>query len=186
MRYYDNASSAWVINVSVPDLSGAIGRNDTIRFTYNPSAAFSIVAKDVNEGANLNFTSLNLNEQNKPTKAPILINNTGNSDFEQINITAAPLIGVQIPSETIGAGNFTVNTTNAIAGAGMPLSNYAQAIGNEILLHGPGASGDTVPYSGTTITKGNLSLYFWVDIPASGLSAQAYNNTWNLTLVDLS
>ena len=93
---------------------------------------------------------------------------------------------MQIPSEMLGAGNFTINITNATAGAGMPLSNRAQSIGNEIFLHGPGASGDAVPYSGITITKGNLSLYFWVDIPASGLSAQAYNNTWNLTLVDLS
>jgi len=45
-----------------------------------------------------------------------------------------------------------------------------------------------VPYQGVADfkTKGNQTLLFWVDVPSSGLSAQTYNNTWNLTVVDLS
>ncbi|MBI2650711.1 hypothetical protein HYX04_05380, partial [Candidatus Woesearchaeota archaeon] len=45
-----------------------------------------------------------------------------------------------------------------------------------------------VPYAGVSgfTSKGNQTLIFWIDVPASGLSAQTYNNTWNLTVVDLS
>jgi len=195
LRYYDNASSAWVINVTVIDSNSGTGRNDTVTFTYNSLAAFSLNTRGVNEAANLNFTSLNLNDQDKPAKAPLLLNNTGNNDFDQINITGADLIGGTTPGEFIGPGNFTVNMTNGTAGLGMPLSRAPQIIRadgaglpNATLLHGPGISGDSVPYQGVADfkTKGNQTLLFWVDVPSSGLSAQTYNNTWNLTVVDLS
>jgi len=73
----------------------------------------------------------------------------------------------------------------------LPLSNAPQIIpfsdaSNATLLHGPSATGDTAPYTGPTITKGNQTLIFFVDVPSSGLSAQTYNNTWNMTVVDLS
>ncbi|MBI2542171.1 hypothetical protein HYV80_05670, partial [Candidatus Woesearchaeota archaeon] len=194
MRYYDNASSNWAINISVQDLSGAVGRNDTFVFTYNSLAAFSINARGVSEEANLNFTTAFLNDQNVAAKAPLLLNNTGNNDFDQINITAAVLVGITTPSETISASSFFVNVTNNTAGNGLALSTIPQVIpgvddtSNATLLHGPGVSGDIVPYSGVANfkTKGNQSLLSWIDLPSSGLSSQTYNNTWNLTLVDLS
>ena len=190
MRYYDDASSAWVINVSVEDTSGKVGRNDTLTFTYNSLAAFTLTRKGLSESG-LNFSSLNLGNVDKPGKAPILLNNTGNSDFDQINITAADLVS---GSNFIGVGNFTINITNNIAGNGMHLSKSPQTIpelgaapnSNATLLHGPGISGDSVPYPAVADfkTKGNLSLFFWVDIPY-GLATGTYNNTWNLTLVDI-
>jgi hypothetical protein len=194
MRYYDNASSNWVVNISVQDLSGAIGRNDTNTFTYNSLAAFSLTAKSASESTNLNFTTAFLNDQNIPAKAPLLLNNTGNSDFDQINITAALLYGVTTASETIDPSNFFVNVTNNTAGNGLALSTVPVVVrgvddnANATLFHGPGISGDSVPYIGTGdfTTKGNLSLLFFVDVPSSGLSAQTYNNTWNMTVVDLS
>ena len=203
LRYYDNNSANWVINITVIDSEGGTGRNDSNgstlhTFTYNSLASFSITAKDVSESANLNFTSLNLGDSNQPSKAPLLLNNTGNNDFDQINITGAALIGITTPGETIAASNFFVNVTNSSSGnRGMPLSNSPQTIkdipsagdtANATLFHGPGISGDSVPYPGTSgfSARGNLSLYFWVNVPSSGLSAQTYNNTWNLTVVDLS
>ena len=120
-----------------------------------------------------------------------MLNNTGNNDFDQINLTAANLIGITTPGETIAASNFAVNITNSSSGLGLALSNSPQVIpgiddtANATLFHGPGISGDTAPYSGPTLTRGNQTLIFWVDVPSSGLSSQTYNNTWNMTAVDL-
>lgn len=194
MRYYDNNSANWVINITVMDSNSGTTRNDTFVFTYNSLAAFSVIARGVSEGANLNFTSMNLGDANKPTKAPLLLNNTGNNDFDQLNITGAALIGLTTPSEVIQPSQFFVNISNTTAGAGLPLSTAPQGIrgtddtANATLMHGPGASGDTDPYPAVADfkTKGNQTLLFWVDVPSGGLSAQTYNNTWNMTLVDLS
>jgi len=188
MRYYDNASASWVINVSVEDTAGGVGRNDTISFTYNSLSSFSLTANHPGEAANLNFTSLFSGDVDKPAKAPILLNNTGNDDFDQINITAADLIS---GSNTIAVTNFAVNITNNTAGNGQALAltpltirSPGAGLDNASLLHGPGISGDTVPYTGPTDTKGNISLYFWIDVPA-GLATGTYNNTWNITVIDL-
>ena len=199
MRYYDNNSAGWVINLTLIDSNSGVARNDSNgtslhTFTYNALAAFSLTAKGVSEAANLNFSSLNLGDANKEAKAPILLNNTGNNDFDQINITGAALIGVTTPTDTIAASSFFVNATgNATAGNGLPLSTSSQTIpgvdstANATLFHGPGVSGDSVPYPGVAgfTTKGNQTLIFWVDVP-TGISSQTYNNTWNMTVVDLS
>ena len=207
LQYYDNASSNWVINITVEDSNGGVGRNDSSdsestphTFIYNDLASFTLTAKHPGEGANLNFTSLNVGDQNQEAKAPLLLNNTGNNDFDQINITAADLTSSGT-SDTIPATAFAVNVTNSSVidpteARGLALSTTAQVIPatvgagipNATLLHGPGISGDSVPYTGTadSLSKGNLSLIFWIDVPSSSLSAQTYNNTWNITVVDLS
>ncbi|MBI2134819.1 hypothetical protein HYU09_02435 [Candidatus Woesearchaeota archaeon] len=191
MRYYDNASSNWVVNVSVQDLGGLVGRDDTVTFTYNSLQSFSITSKNVlGEKANLNFTA-NIRINDQAAKSPILINNTGNTDFLKINITGADLLQIG-GNDFIGIGNFTINITNSSSGLGLILSKAAQAIpgnddtANATLLHGPGVSGDSAPYPGVADfkTKGNMTLFFWVDIPTA-LPVGTYNNTWNLTVIDL-
>jgi len=195
MRFYDNASSNWVINVSIQDRDGEIGRNNTLTFTYNTLAAFTLRAKNTGESPqSINFSSLNVNDADKPAKTPIQLNNTGNDDFDQINITGSSLLS---GSNSIVIGSFFVNVTNNTAGKGLPLTTGPQVIPsvddiggsggtkpNATLLHGPGISGDTVLYTGPTDTKGNQSLYFFVDIP-SGTATGTYNNTWNITVVDV-
>lgn len=191
MQYYDNASSAWVINITVIDSNSGTFTNDTGRFTYDDLAGFTLRRRGLSESG-LNFTSLNIGDDDKPAKTPILLNNTGNNDFDQINITAADLIS---GGSNIGVGNFTINITNGTAGNGMRLYKGAQVIpdspgissdANATLLHGPGMSGQSVTYAGVTDfkSKGNLSLYFWVDVP-TGIGTGTYNATWNLTLVDI-
>ena len=194
MRYYDNQSSDWVINITVIDANGAIARNSSSgdnspnTFTYNSLSAFSMTANFPGEAANLNFTSLNIGDTDKPGKAPILLNNTGNDDFDQINITAAALVS---GGNSIAVTSFAINITNGTAGKGQPLSLTSLTIRapgsglpNASLKHGPGISGDTVPYVGITDTLGNLSLYFWIDVP-TGLATGTYNNTWNITVINL-
>ena len=181
MRYYDNAST-WTINVSVVDIDGEVGRNDTITFTYNPLSAMSFAV------AWINFSSMTLGGSDQAAANPLILNNTGNDDFDQINITAAALIGVDISAQTIAAAQFAVNYTNenVPAGSGLPLSNSPQVIpgvdstANLTLMHGHSSASDIV-----ISAKGNQSLWFWVDVPSSGLSAQKYNNTWNITVIDL-
>ena len=190
---------SWVINVSVQDTSGLVGRNDTVTFTYNALSAFSITAKDVPEAANLNFSGVFVSTNDQAAKAPLLLNNTGNDDFDQINITGADLLQVG-GSGSILISNFYVNVTNNTNGFGLQLSTSPLTIPattcmggscgsnpNATLMHGPAISGDSVPYPGAADfkTKGNQTLIFFVDIP-SGTAAATYNNTWNMTVVDLS
>jgi hypothetical protein len=204
MYYYDNAST-WNITATVKDLSGAVGRNNSITFTYNSLASFSVTSRISKESANINFTSLSLGDQNQEAKAPLLLNNSGNNDFDQINITAANLIGVSDSGYSIAATAFQVNSTNAskidtnaAGGRGKPLAvttitipardqPAADSVNNLTLYHGASSTGDTsAPYSDETLAKGNQTLIFWVDVPGSALITQAYNNTWNISVVDLN
>ena len=115
------------------------------------------------------------------------MNNTGNSDFDQINITAADLVGVDISSQFIGPGNFSVNftSTDPSNGLGLQLTKGPQVIPGEdntanlSLVHGHTSA------AAPNTDKGNQSLYFYVDVPSSGLSAQKYNSTWNITMINL-
>ena len=182
MRYYDNASNNWRINVSIRDTNGAVGYNDSRTFTYNTLSAIAFPR------AWINFSSLTLGTNNQQALLPLVLNNTGNDDFNQINISAATLFGVDVTSESIAASQFRINGTNNGAGNGMPLTNGALTIrgltGNLSLYHGH-TSALTSYYDTIISAKGNQSLYFWVDVPSSGISSQKYNNTWNITVINL-
>src|SRR3989338_2087392 len=120
MQYYDNTSANWVINISVPDINGAVGRNDSSGdtpnvMTYNELSALSLPY------AFVNFSNLNLGDANKPTSRPLTLNNTGNDNFEQINITGAALVGTTKSSENIAITSFAANTSNNTGGLGVPL-----------------------------------------------------------------
>ncbi|MBS3131201.1 hypothetical protein J4212_02095 [Candidatus Woesearchaeota archaeon] len=182
LKYFDNASSNWVINFTVADNNGGTAKNDSRRFTYNTLSSLSFARSFIN------FSSLNLGQSNQQASAPLVLNNTGNDDFNQINISAATLFGVDVPSESIGSSSFTVNGTDNGAGNGMPLANGELTIraltGNLSLNHGH-TSANTDYYDTVLSPRGNQSLYFWVDVPSSGISSQKYNNTWNITVINL-
>jgi hypothetical protein len=183
MHYYDNASSAWVINVSIRDNDNNVGRNDTFVFTYNTLSAVSLPAQYIN------FTSLTLGDPNVPSGgARLILNNTGNDDFVKINVTASSLIGTTYSADSIDATQFVVNYTNAANGDGLPLSTAAQTIPglveNSNLTLDHGHTSALADYNDVVInSKGNQSLYFWVDVPSANVRAQKYNATWNITLI---
>jgi hypothetical protein len=172
MNYYDNASNAWVINASIQDTSNLVGRNDTGRFTYNTLSAINLPS------SLLNFSGLTLGNNDQQASTPLILNNTGNDLFDTINITAATLIGVTTPAETISSTLFTVNSTQENAGLGMPLSTGAQTIKDA------GRDANLSLTRSTDTTDGNVSLFFWIDVPSSGLSSQKYNATWNVTVMN--
>jgi len=176
MQYYDNASSNWVINVSVQDTSGGIGINDTLRFTYNTLSSLSLPP------AVLNFSSVNLGQQDVLAYPHLLMNNTGNDDFTRVNISAAALVGTTTTTESIPVNNFGVNTTNSSSNLrssfpdnGIISLTDAAAGTFSALTHGHTSA--FAPNS----DKGNISVFVWVNVPSSGLSVQFYNATWNVT-----
>ena len=197
MKYYDNSSNAWVANITVYDSNSGSGYSNGT-FTYNALSGFLIIARDVNEGANINFSGANVGQSDLLAKAPLLLNNTGNDDFDQINITGAALLEQGGGSGSIAITSFYVNVTNNTVGQGLQLSAAPQIIPattniggsggtnpNATLMHGPSSEGAN-PYPGVanSNSKGNQTLIFIVDVP-TGLSAATYNNTWNMTVVDI-
>ncbi|MBI2107770.1 hypothetical protein HYT54_01470 [Candidatus Woesearchaeota archaeon] len=184
MKYFDNASSNWIVDARVQDINGATGTNNTHIFTYNELSAISF------SRAFINFSNVNLGQNDQPAVLPLILNNTGNDDFDQLNLTAAALIGTSDATKSIAASQFTINYTNATLGAGRALGTSAvtipgrDATANLTLRHGH-ASALTDYNDLITSASGNQSLYFWVDVPSSGLTIQNYNSTWNMTAVDL-
>ena len=186
MQYFDNASSDWIINATALDVNRAQAVNDSEKFLYNELSSMSLVVSWIN------FTSMNLGDPNQAAANPIILNNTGNDDFDQINITASGLIGVDYSDDVIAATLFAVNYTDENAGAGLPLSTSVQTIpgpdstANLTLWHGHSSA--LTDYGDTAISaKGNQSLWFWVDLDEAGeanLRSQKYNNTWNITVID--
>ncbi len=187
MWYFDNASSNWNLSATAQDVAKSTVTNHSTMFTYNELSSLNFPV------AWINFSSLALGATDQASTA-LILNNTGNDDFDQVNITAAALWGVDTTTESIGADAFYVNCSDKTAGSGMQLSTSAQNIpnsaqdGNLTLLHGHTlAATNYTGYTDTVIsTKGNQSLYFWVDVPSSGISQQKYNNTWNITVIDAS
>ena len=180
LPYYANASANWVINISVQDKFGGVGRNDTLRFTYNFVSALALPY------AFVNFSNVNLGDVNKPAFPHLLINNTGNDDFDMVNMSAAALVGTTTASENIPVTNFYVNLTNSSNGdlaLNFPANGIVNlrdtATGSNISFQ----HGHTSAFA-PNADKGNISAFIWVDVPSSGLSSQLYNATWNATAIN--
>ena len=177
--YYANASSNWVLNVSVKDRSGAVGRtNSSGTITINTLSGLSLTYTSVN------FSSVTLGQLNVLAYPHLQINNTGNDDFGQVNLSAAALVGTTTPSESIGVTQFGVNTSNS--STSLRLTFPSTGIVNLWdTLTGQNVSfrhGHTSAFT-PNADKGNLSAFLWVNVPSSGLTSQLFNSTWNVTAV---
>ena len=177
MKYYDNSSSNWVVNVSIQDTSGQTGSNDTIRFTYNTISAISLPY------AAINFSSVVLGQQNVLAYPYLLINNTGNDDFTRLNISASDLVGTNVSSEKINVTNFGINTTNSSSNnrAAFPSDGVISLTDVNSGTFAALNHGHTSAFA-PNADKGNISVFVWVNVPSSGLSSQNYNSTWNVTV----
>ena len=112
----------------------------------------------------------------------ILINNTGNDDFREVNMSASALIGTTRAADTIAVTNFGVNLTNsstnlrlAFPASGVVNLRDTTTGANVSFLHG-----HTSAFA-PNADKGNISVFVWVNVPSSQLSSQLYNATWNVT-----
>jgi hypothetical protein len=159
MQYYD-APGVWGINASVQDINLATAYNDTTTFTYNTLKAF-VMSPNL-----INFGTLHLNDQKKEALNHTLINNTGNVAISSggINVTGYDLFGQTDASKSINVSQFSVNLTTGV-GTGDVLVNDTQ-----------------VPVTGGALPRGapglnQLSLYWFVNVPSFGLTAQSYATT---------
>jgi hypothetical protein len=164
--YFDNASTSWVVNASVSDNSRNQSTNDTNNLQVRSLSSLSIVS-------NLTFTSIAVGQQDATPTSDFILNNTGNFDFFTINVTAYDLIGISDSSKTLGAGNFTVNTTDAAAGLGMQLQNATSM----------NLTGALLPHKTSDLDiLSNETIYFWLDVP-NDLTVQNYNSTTNWAII---
>ena len=180
MQYYDNNSANWVINLSLADANSGVGRNDSKGstpniFTYNILSALSLPYPA------LNFSSVNLGQNNVLAYPHLLINNTGNDDFTRVNMSAAALVGTTTTTETIAVTQFGVNTTNSTTNPlDFPASGVVSLTDATTGTFTKLTHGHTSAFA-PNADKGNISAFVYVNVPSSGLSSQLYNATWNVT-----
>jgi hypothetical protein len=163
MQYYDSPG-AWIINVSIEDNSNAYDENTSFTFTYGTLTAMVVGTSE------LNFSGVDFGASNVAAdQNPINIDNTGNVNITNVNITAFTLAK---GAETINANLFTVNASNS-GGAGTSLSNGE-------MVKVPNA----MPPRDITGTDANSTLYFYVDVPSEGLTGGLFNATsaWIVTV----
>jgi len=168
MKYWYNATD-WQINASISD-DTVYTANSTESFTYNELSAMQLPSTIVN------FTGVSIGDVNEsaPTN-PFIINNTGNDDFNLVNMSGSDLKGQNVTTQTIGVANISINWTGNTGGL-QPMNNTNQTLTGLTLPHGE------PPTS-------NRSINFYITIPSdSGLTVQNYNATrkWTITVFDTS
>jgi parallel beta-helix repeat protein len=99
MNYYDEAG-IWNINASVCDNLENCGYNDTESFTYNQLKAFTV------NTSSINLSTFYLYDLEKTDS--IELNNTGNMNITEINVTAYDLIGQADNSYKLDSDFFSV------------------------------------------------------------------------------
>ena len=153
LQYYD-LDGSWTINATVEDTVNARAEDTGTTLTYG---ALQALRSNI---AGVTFGSIALDALTSAS-APMLLNNTGNQNFTQINVTAYTLRGTTTTTEIIPASNMSINAT--ANGWGTTLVNGTSIEIGQATLSRDISGIDT-----------NETLYFWVDVPPSGLSTQDY------------
>ena len=170
--YYDTIGD-WSVNVTVKDANGGVGANTTTNFTLDELTAMKMAPTALTWGS-LGVTDTNTLSSNDP----IVINNTGNDNSNNVAVTGTNLHGEVTTGEAILAANFTVHTADACDAGTAMVNNSAQTV------------------SGASVTKGNHSandgstgqeqLYFCIEALNSDLSSQSYSSSatgeWTIAL----
>jgi len=106
MWYFDQ-NGEWTINVTIKDINNAYGENSTTTFTYNLQTAM------VMSPTSLTWPQVGLTDTDTGSNNdPITINNSGNDEPLNINVTAYNLQG----ETTTYRGNNSLNYNNATSG----------------------------------------------------------------------
>jgi len=142
MMYYDPAGT-WTINVTVIDNSQLSAYNATVDFTYQELLYIQV------DPVVFGFGDFYPGQSNQAALSnPLLIDNMGNVNLTRINITAYDLVN---GSYYVGAGNFTVNVSDA----------PGTALQNNTLVN--------IPYANVSVdlngVDANESLYFYISAP---------------------
>ena len=175
MWYYDQ-NGDWTINVSIKDDSEEYVENSSTNFIYNllPGMKMSPITLGWPE-INLPDTDTGSNDD------PVQINNTGNSEPLNINITGYDLQGEEQSSYYIYAANFTVDDTSEGC-SGTAISNATSLnITSAILYRG----NHSLNYNNAT--SGQEQLYFCLkgvpqDNPSQSYSSSAFG-AWEIRIL---
>ena len=162
MEYYDE-DGAWTINASVEDFSAAYDDDTATTLAYGTLQALR------GTPLGIEFGSVTLGAPFQATNDPLVLNNTGNQNFTQINLTAYDLVGVVTPSQYIAASDLYANIS---------LNDFGDQLTNNTMV----ALTNGTLYRDIGGVDINRNLYFWVDVPAAGLSNQNYtaSSLWQI------
>jgi len=168
MWYFDKADTEWIINVTIKDNSGDSGENSSTEFQYNTLTAMKISPTSL-EWDEINLTDTDTGSNNDP----ILINNTGNEELLNINVTAFDLQGEEYTSYYIYAANFTVeNASQGCSGSATAMANATSInITSAILYRG----NHSLNYKNAT--SGQEELFFCLKEIPSENPAQSYSSS---------
>jgi surface protein len=169
MWYFDQAG-AWTINTTVKDNTGLYNENASTTFTYNLLTSM-VVSPSVFGWPTINLSSINIGANNNPA----IINNTGNAENLNVNVTAYNLIGETTSSQYIPAINFSVdNITSGCLGSVMINATDAR-VTNSTLQRGNNSIATNNSASGQT------PLYFCLRSVPNNIGSQSYSsgtNSW--------
>ena len=162
MEYYDE-DGTWTINASVQDFSAAYDDDTATTLAYGTLQALR------GSPLGITFGTLNLNDNEQATNDPLILNNTGNQNFTQINLTAFDLTGVDNPAQYIAASDLYANIS---------LNDYGDQLSNNTMV----ALTNGTLYRDIGGVDINRNLYFWINVPSSGLSNQNYtaSSLWQI------
>jgi len=155
--YYYTLPGAWTINATITDLSSNKATNTSISYSNGNTYGVTLKTNSITFGGTPGATNVAANEN------PQFVNNTGNMNFAQINLTAFNLLS---GGNVIGAGNFTANLTDG-SGVGQQLVNNTM-----VLLVNSSVSVNT-----------SRNLYLYANIPL-GIANGTYNSnsSWIITM----
>lgn len=167
LKYHDNASAFWVINISAADSAGSIARNNSENITVNSVSGFSLVSDALALSASLGSSDNQLS---------FTLNNTGNFDFSVVNVTPYNL-NASITDIFVLSGNFSLNGTLSGSGFGV---NLANASGVNISEEGNSNLSIQLNKSNADGSGGHHASYIYIDIPNDkGLSSGVtYNSSY--------
>lgn len=158
IQYYDPAGT-WAINVSVWDLADAYANNTANTFDFQELLYISL------SSTVFGFGEFFPGQANQPASSnPLFIDNMGNVNLTQINITAYNLVN---GSFAISASNFTVNVSNA---PGTHLQHTVSVI---------------IPSANVSVdvngVDANASLYFYISTPNVPPLNYTSSSNWVIT-----
>ena len=162
MEYYDE-DGAWTINASVQDFSAAYDDDTGTTLAYGTLQAVR------GSPLGISFGTVNLGQNLSAPDNPLVLNNTGNQNFTEINLTAYDLVGQDNPAQYIAASDLYANISLDEIGDQL-INNTMVVLTNGTLIRDIGG------------TDYNRNLYIWVDVPSSGLSNQNYtsSSSWQI------
>lgn len=159
INYYQEPGADWAIVAYVADFSDASDTNSTATMQIGNADHVDVI------NATIGFSGSAGEQDVGPSN--ILMNNTGNQVYTNINITAYDLAGAA-SSDPIGVGNFTVNVTDG--------SGDGEALTDSIDLQITDAA-----LARRTAGSTTEELFFYVDIP-NGIEDDEYtaSSDWEI------